>query len=56
MKYLKLTKLPNAKELEQFFTIGRSYCILGSIGNGYIIENDQGIKSIVLKESFSEVV
>lgn len=52
MKYLELIKLPNARDQQHLFTVGKTYCILGSVGNGYIIENDQGQRSIVLKESF----
>ena len=49
---LILKTLPNAKDLQKLFTVGKAYYILGSIGNGYIIENDEGTKSIVLKSSF----
>jgi len=52
MKYLKLIKLPDAKEQQHLFTVGKTYCILRSVGNGYVIENDQGQPSIVLKERF----
>lgn len=49
---MKLISLPTAKACKQFFTIGKFYEIKGELGNGFIVLNDQGVLSVVLKERF----
>ena len=49
---MKLISLPTAKACKAFFTIGKHYDIKGEIGNGYVVLDDKGALTIVLKERF----
>ena len=50
---MKLTSLPDAKKIQHNFTVGKYYEIKGELGNGYVIINDIGVLSVVLKERFN---
>lgn len=49
---MKLISLPDAKRIQRNFTVGKYYEIKGEVGNGYVIINDVGVLSIVLKARF----
>lgn len=53
---MKLISLPDAKNLQKHFTIGKYYQICGEIGNGYVILNDADVMSIVLKTCFEQPI
>lgn len=53
-----LQSLPDAKFLSQkpMVTVGGVYTVQGEIGNGYVVESDDGDdKVLILQSRFSEV-
>lgn len=50
---MTLKSLPDIKK--QFpLTVGKKYAIIGSIGNGYVVETDDGKETIIVLQSSFE--